>query len=184
MNRIALLVVGGLVALASVTVATAGVQALITGAQIKDGTVASRDIRNGTIARADIAPATLSTLRGQTGAPGPAGPAGPAGPQGPQGPAGPAAQIDYTAAYSAPTVVAPGQSGFAVALCPPDTLAFGPGQHLENVSAGRLALMESFPVAAADRRSGWQVTMLNVGTSAATFTARAYCLRGARFFAP
>ena len=30
-------------------------QALITGAQIKDGTIASRDIKNGTIARADIA---------------------------------------------------------------------------------------------------------------------------------
>jgi hypothetical protein len=181
MNRIALLVVGGLVALASVTAATAGVQALITGAQIKDGTVASRDIRNGTIGRADIAPAALSSLRGQTGAP---GPAGPQGQQGPVGPAGPAAQIEYTAVYSAPAVVAPGQSGFAVALCPPDTVAFSPGQHLENVSAGRLALMESFPVAAAEGRSGWQVTMLNVGTSAATFTARAYCLRGARFFAP
>ena len=69
-------------------------QALITGAQIKDGTVASRDIANGTIKRADIADAAAAALRGQRGArgaagpPGPAGPAGPAGQQGPTGAAG------------------------------------------------------------------------------------------------
>jgi hypothetical protein len=171
MNRIALLVAGGAVALASVTAATAGVQALITGAQIVDGTVASRDIRNGTIARADLAPATLSYLRGRRGAPGPAGPAGPATP------------IDYTVAYSPESDVHPGQVDFALVQCPPDTLAFSPGHNVENVGSSRLVLMESFPVAVTDRISGWQLTMLNLGTATATFTARAYCLRGARFSA-
>jgi hypothetical protein len=175
MNRIALLVIGGVVALASVTAATAGVQALITGSQIVDGTVASRDIRNGTIARADLAPATLLYLRGRRGAPGPAGPAGPTGP---------ATPIDYTVAYSPESDVHPGQIDFALVQCPPDTLAFSPGHTVGNVGSSRLVLMESFPVAVTDRISGWQVTMLNVGTATATFTARAYCLRNARFFAP
>jgi hypothetical protein len=80
-----LLIAGTVAALASVTAGTAGVQALITGAQIKDGTVASRDIKNGTIGRADISAGTLSSLRGQRGRAGAAGPQGPLGPQGPQG---------------------------------------------------------------------------------------------------
>ena len=91
-----LAVVAGVIStLAIVTAGTAAVQALITGAQIKDGTVASRDIANGTIRRADIADAAAAALRGQRGArgavgqPGPAGPAGPAGQQGPTGAAGP-----------------------------------------------------------------------------------------------
>ena len=90
-----LAVVAGVIStLAIVTAGTAAVEALITGAQIKDGTVASRDIANGTIKRADIADAAAAALRGQRGArgavgpPGPAGPAGPAGQQGPTGAAG------------------------------------------------------------------------------------------------
>jgi hypothetical protein len=54
MKKAAFVVAGAVFALAAVTAGTAGVQALITSAQIKDGTIASRDIRNGTIARADI----------------------------------------------------------------------------------------------------------------------------------
>ena len=81
--------------------ARAAVQALITGAQIKDGTVASRDIKNGTIGRADIADAAEAALRarrgpqgaaGQQGAAGPVGPAGPQGTTGAAGPQGPRAQ--------------------------------------------------------------------------------------------
>jgi hypothetical protein len=180
MRRMAL-IAGGLVALVVVTAATAGVQALITGAQVKDGTISTRDLRNGTIVRADIAPSTLSALRGQRGARGPVGPAGPPGPGGPPGAATP---LEYTAAYSAPTLVAPGQTGFAVAVCPADTLAFSAGHVVDDVGTGRLTVMESFPISSADRSSGWQVTMLNVGSASAAFTARAYCLRNARFVAP
>lgn len=180
MRRMAL-IAGGLVALVVVTAATAGVQALITGAQIKDGTISTRDLRNGTIVRADIARSTLSSLRGERGA---RGPNGPTGPQGPAGPPGPATPLEYTAAYSTPAVVAPGQTGFAVAVCPADTLAFSPGHVVDDVATARLAVLESFPISSADRRSGWQVTMLNVGGTSAAFTARAYCLRNARFVAP
>src|SRR5215210_5954668 len=89
MRRVAVVLVGVALALAVATAGRAGVQALITGVQIKDGSVESRDIRNGTLTRADISAATLAFLRGSAGRPGAIGPQGPAGAQGPQGPAGP-----------------------------------------------------------------------------------------------
>jgi hypothetical protein len=92
MKRAAFLVAAVVGGLAAVTAGTAGVQALITGAQIKDGTIQSRDIANGTIVRADIRAAVLSSLRGArgpAGAQGPRGETGPQGPAGPQGAAGP-----------------------------------------------------------------------------------------------
>ena len=57
-------------ALAVTAAGTAGVQALITGAQIKDGTIQSRDIKNGSVARADIrrGAASLRGVRGPAGA--------------------------------------------------------------------------------------------------------------------
>ena len=92
MKRIAFLIAGAVVALAAVAGGTAGVQALITGAQIKDGTIESRDIDNGTIRRVDIGAAALLSLRGERGRVGPRGPRGAigaSGPSGPQGAAGP-----------------------------------------------------------------------------------------------
>ena len=89
MRRTGLLAAGVIGALAVATAGTAGVQALITGAQIKDGTIESRDIKNGAIGRADIADAAEAALRGARGSRGADGPAGPAGPAGAQGAAGP-----------------------------------------------------------------------------------------------
>jgi hypothetical protein len=88
MKYLALLGVGALLALAAGAGATAGVQALITGAQIKDNTVSSADIKNGTIRGIDIAAATKAALRGARGPRGFAGPRGATGPAGPQGPGG------------------------------------------------------------------------------------------------
>ncbi|WP_320671555.1 hypothetical protein [Patulibacter defluvii] len=91
---------------------TATAAKLITGGQIKDGSITGKDVRNSSITGADVKSRSLSasdlslaarkSLRGQTGPagpagpaggpkgdPGPAGPAGPAGPQGPVGPQGP-----------------------------------------------------------------------------------------------
>jgi Collagen triple helix repeat (20 copies) len=87
-RKAALLTAGVVLALVAVTAGTAGVQALITSAQIKDGTIQSRDIKNGSIGRADISAAATASLRGQRGAAGPQGPAGAAGAQGPQGATG------------------------------------------------------------------------------------------------
>jgi hypothetical protein len=54
MKRLILLGIGALLALVVGAGATAGVQALITGAQIKDNTIGSADIKNGTIQGVDI----------------------------------------------------------------------------------------------------------------------------------
>jgi hypothetical protein len=92
MNRTTVIAAGVIGALAIATAGTAGVQALITSAQIKDGTIASRDIKNGAIGRADLADAAEAALRGRrgpTGSQGPVGPAGATGPAGPQGASGP-----------------------------------------------------------------------------------------------
>jgi hypothetical protein len=59
----------------------------ITGAQIADGTIRSRDIRNGTIHGADVAKGTLRARNFAGGLPaGARGPAGPAGADGARGP--------------------------------------------------------------------------------------------------
>jgi hypothetical protein len=89
MRRTTVVVIGALSALAVATAGTAGVQALITGAQIKDGTIESRDIENGTIRRADIGRGAIESLEGDRGPRGAQGPTGPAGVQGPAGAPGP-----------------------------------------------------------------------------------------------
>ncbi|WP_134740612.1 hypothetical protein [Nocardioides sp. 503] len=43
---------------------------MVTGAQIKDNTVASADVRNKSLRTKDLAPATVTQLKGRTGAPG------------------------------------------------------------------------------------------------------------------
>lgn len=69
--------------------------ALITGADIKDGTITTADVRNESLKVKDISPTARESLRGQQGETGPAGPQGAtgadgaAGPQGPTGATGP-----------------------------------------------------------------------------------------------
>jgi hypothetical protein len=79
--------------------------AMITGRNVKDGSLTGRDIRDGSIATKDLARSVSqqNTSNSSTGVPGPAGPAGPrgndgapgkdgangaAGPEGPPGPKG------------------------------------------------------------------------------------------------
>jgi hypothetical protein len=79
--------------------ASAGAASLITGAQIKNGTVTSADVRDGSLRLHDFAPGTVEQLvgpmgrtgqGGQPGSPGQPGSAGPRGERGPEGPMGPA----------------------------------------------------------------------------------------------
>src|SRR5215207_8550515 len=72
------LIVAGLVAVG--IAGTAGAAQLITG----------QDIKNGSIGAKDLSRAAKRALRGRAGPQGPAGPGGPQGPAGAQGPAGPA----------------------------------------------------------------------------------------------
>jgi hypothetical protein len=111
--------------------ATAGASKLITGGQIK----------NGSIGLKDLSRSAKRTLRGQTG------PAGPSGPQGPAGPAG----INAILRVSSPTVtIAPGDSSYDVELaggpqlvasCPAGQVAVGTGF---NNSIGYVGFVLSF----------------------------------------
>lgn len=70
---------------------TAGAARLITGDQIKDGSITGADIKGGSVGASDINASARDALRGPrgaTGSPGAAGAQGPVGPIGASGPAG------------------------------------------------------------------------------------------------
>jgi Pectinesterase len=69
------------VALGGTAIANDSVRALITGADVRNGSLTGRDVKNRSLTRADLARGVLRR--------GPAGPQGPAGARGPVGPAGP-----------------------------------------------------------------------------------------------
>jgi hypothetical protein len=72
-----------------------GAVRLITGKQIKNGSVTSADVKNRSLTRRDFRRGALASpgggaaIPGPAGAQGPAGATGPAGPEGPLGPTGP-----------------------------------------------------------------------------------------------
>jgi hypothetical protein len=72
--------------LAAGTGATASL--LITGKQIKDGSVTSKDIKNRSLKVKDLSTKAKAKLKGATGPAGPAGATGATGPAGPAGPSG------------------------------------------------------------------------------------------------
>lgn len=76
-NAAVLLVAGLLLVLSAGAGATAAL--VITGKQIKDGTVTGKDIKNRSLAAKDLKRSTKLKLRGARGATGATGPAGPAG---------------------------------------------------------------------------------------------------------
>lgn len=68
--------------------ATGQGRGLITGGDIRNGSVTSADIKDRTILARDLRRSLLNSLRGRRGPRGAAGPTGFAGPAGPTGPAG------------------------------------------------------------------------------------------------
>ena len=107
-------------AVVAAATATAGTMALITGAQIK----------NGSVGLSDLSPQAKRALKGQRGPRGLRGFAGTAGAQGPPGAAGAPggfdpAKLQYV---TGPTVtVAGGASGGTQATCPAGTTAISGG---------------------------------------------------------
>jgi hypothetical protein len=152
---------------------------LITGAQIKNGTIQLKDLS----ARAQAA------LRGQTGPTGAAGPQGPAGPVGPQGaPQSPQTFYTYVGAADAPEAsvdISPGDIGTAKATCHGfDRLVGGGYRSGPDASVyestrvvASAGLASDDPSAPPDQSAGesWQVKARNDGASTVTLTAIAYC---------
>jgi hypothetical protein len=84
------LVAGAVLALV-VAGGTATAAKLVTGGDIKNGTITNKDIKKKTIKMNRLAQSTQDKIN----APGPAGPQGPAGPAGVAGPPGPPAATDF-----------------------------------------------------------------------------------------
>ena len=91
LSRLRRLQPGTLIALLALFVSLGGTAAavsLITGRNVKDGSLTGRDIRDGSIAGNDLESALTRGSRGPAGSVGPAGPVGEPGLRGPQGVAG------------------------------------------------------------------------------------------------
>jgi len=112
---------------AGATSATAAM--IITGAQIKDGTVTSKDIKDKSLKLKDFAPGAKTGLTGATGPQGPAGPKGATGATGPQGTPGvpglPGVS-GYEIVLNTATAAA-GASATATATCPAGKKPLGGG---------------------------------------------------------
>jgi hypothetical protein len=112
MNRIRLntspAMVVAIFALIAACAGSATAATLISGKQIKDGTITGKDVKDRSISAIDLTGVSIGGAGagqpGASGAQGPAGPAGPAGPKGDagaQGPAGPAGAKGATGAAGA-----------------------------------------------------------------------------------
>ncbi|WP_210651056.1 hypothetical protein [Nocardioides sp. SYSU D00065] len=87
-SRTGLAIAVAVIALVLSAGAGATASMLITGKQIKDGTITSRDVKNRSLKVKDLSTAAAAKLKGSTGPAGPAGPRGATGPAGPAGAAG------------------------------------------------------------------------------------------------
>jgi hypothetical protein len=144
------------------TIGGASAAALITGRQIKDGTVTGRDIRDHSLRSKDVKAGVV-----RPGLPGPAGPAGAPGPQGGVGPPGRNGLGGLTTAVSpdALTVVG-GGSGESAVACPTGLSALGGGAAAANATEARnMVFLRSLPVVSPDGHPfEWAVTVLNLGS--------------------
>ena len=140
---------------ALVGTATAGSVALITGAQIKDGSVGL----------ADLSKNAKRALKGQRGAQGPAGAPGANGLPGAAGPQGPPGVQSLTTALRS-VEVAPSMVATAEAPCPSGQRAVSGG-----FIFGGVILMSR----RADGGTGWRVSGFNDLGTAGDLTAIAYC---------
>ena len=140
-------------AIISATAATAASTGLITGAQIK----------NGSVGLVDLSGKAKQSLRGQRG---PAGPAGLAGPQGIAGGFDPA-KVSYV---TGPTsTFAPGDIGSVQATCPSNTKVLG-GGYFANIT--HVAGSQTF------NGQSWNVIILN--DTSISVDANAFAVCGAR----
>jgi hypothetical protein len=103
---------------------TATAASMVTSAQIKDGTIAAKDIKRGAIGPAQLSLAAKAGMQGATGSQGPAGPAGALGAPGAPGLAG------IERVESAHFSLAPGQySPNVTANCSPGKVVIGTGYY-------------------------------------------------------
>jgi Collagen triple helix repeat (20 copies) len=164
----------------------------VTGHNIKDGSVTSRDVKGRSLGISKLSPKALIAVagesgpagpRGEQGAPGPVGPTGPAGPQGETGPEGPRGPIGPTgfrgyhgwavATTPAPGIyVPPGGNRQATVNCPDDNQkVLGGGATSTN---DRTYHWGSAPLYGAD----WTAVFRNTSSTGAAVYAWVICAYG------
>jgi hypothetical protein len=142
---------------------TASAAFLITGKQIKDGSVTGRDVRDHSLQTTDL----KGVVRGPTGPIGPAGPVGPVGPTGPTGPAAVSAPVFKTASGT----IAGSSSGGVSVSCPSGTVAAG-GGGVAPLESG--VLEQSAPSDVLG--TGWTVSFFDLLPTPITVTAAVVCV--------
>jgi hypothetical protein len=175
-------VVAGLVALLAGGGVATGARSLITGAEIKDGSITGRDIKPGSLSPRLFAGSQRGARgpRGAQGTPGLQGVAGPSGPQGLPGPPGPAGQgqtvgtqynLIQPNAQTITQTVGPGAVQSTSAVCPPGYAVLGGGYQASGSRGARVFYNDSF-----GSRDTWAVGVDNSGPGRATIAVTAYCV--------
>jgi hypothetical protein len=167
---------------------TATAAVVITGKQVKDGSVAGRDIANRSLTGLDVRDGSLTPLdfngslqgqagpagpqgpKGDRGAQGPAGATGPAGPQGPAGPAGLNGVSGLETRVQDSVPIASGKWYAWNVACPTGKKALGGG--VSSTAPYYTRVLQSAP---ADPVRGWAVAVKNEGGPTLTAYAWVIC---------
>lgn len=179
------------------TTATAAL--MVTGKQVKNGSLTGKDVRDASLAVVDLDPTVLSHLQGLAGPAGPKGDIGPQGPKGdpgapgaagPAGPAGPAVTADDYRVIVSSVEASKGGTWSVKAWCPDWTgwVAVGGGGAWseEGSDGGTSTLAGSAPVMGPEDvggpidgglGSGWQVTGTHSDLTPQTLSAFVICAR-------
>ncbi|NYJ02186.1 hypothetical protein HNR19_002884 [Nocardioides thalensis] len=140
---------------------------LITGKQIKDGSVTGRDVRDNTVAGFDVADLSLGADEFAGVLIGPPGPQGAAGRPGDDG-------LGEVFPQVATEVVGINATKTLVVGCGPGQVAIAGG--LGGNAGGAFNLMESAPFGTAgEERGAWVVRAQNAGLASAPMTAWTLC---------
>jgi Collagen triple helix repeat (20 copies) len=161
-------------AIVSATAATATTSIVITGAQIKDGSVQAKDLsaKARRSLRGQRGPRGLRGLTGSPGVNGLPGAQGPAGPAGAPGAAGAPGGFDPNKLQyivGPDVVVPPGAVGGAVAFCPAGTSAISGGFFTSIANVGAIGASQT------DGPTFHGVIVLNDRSIALTIHATVVC---------
>ncbi len=127
---------------------------VITGKQVRNGSLTGADVRDRSLGPREFSAATRSAFRGSTGPQGPAGVSGPVGATGAQGPPG---------TFSTASVVIRQESSFAAASArcqSGERIIGGGGQHVFPVDE-KSALIESYPSDNGAAPDSWNARVAN-----------------------